>query len=83
MRTYTDEEREQAAEICSIAANNPEGYCDNYRRVAEYLELDYDCPAMMLAYDAWQAVLDYQYENGVAIENMDAEAEALIRSGEL
>lgn len=76
-RHYTEEVREQAALVCAIAASS-EGLFPWYHDIAECLGLDAGSAALELAVDAWFEVrahgLGWNRE-------VDAEAEALIRTG--
>ncbi len=84
-KRYTKSEREQAALICAIAASNPR-LKNNYTQVCEALDLDQDCVAHELAIDAAiEVTIDVGIrcwpENAPALCELDAETEALIRTG--
>lgn len=71
MSAYTEAQREQAALICAIAASNPTWH-EDYEGICDALGLDVRSAAFCLAYSAWQAC-EWPF--------VDAEAEALIRTG--
>ncbi len=75
---YTKAEREQAALICAIAASNPE-FAQAYDKVCRALGIELSAAAYCLAVEAWDQKLTVQGEPGD--QYVDAEAEALIRTG--
>lgn len=79
MLRYTKSEREEAALICAIAASSPT-LSQSYSSVAECLGIQtpagcYETNSERLAFDAWKVA---RYT-----DHPDAEAEALIRNGEI
>ncbi len=81
-KRYTKAQREQAAIICAIAASNPR-LSQAYRAVCIALDLPWcddrgsDTPAYYLALVSW----DKCHLTWNCGHNVDAEAEALIRTG--
>lgn len=78
--TITKKTRDEAILICAVAASTPE-FNQNYN--GAFFALDVSDAALELALSAWSNVVDrvYAYKFRIAEKHIDAEAEAMLRTG--
>lgn len=72
-------DREQAALICAIAASAPAGVQPFYDQIAD--NIDAAGESERLAMRAWKFAWEFAANHGKWTREVDAEAEALIRTG--